>query len=66
MCRVRLRHLNKIGKCTFFVVPDDSLALLGIPDTELLNIQIITCEVMGDQQADGKFDAQAIQPIQQA
>ena len=38
LCRVRLRHEDKIARYRFFVVPGDGPALLGIPDIELLDI----------------------------
>ena len=47
--------------CRFFVVQVDGAVLLGRPDIKLLDILKITCEVMGDQQADRKFDSQTIQ-----
>ena len=36
--------------------------LLGLPDIKLLDILKIICGVMGDQQADRKFDSQTIHP----
>ena len=57
MCRVRLRH--KDAKCRFFVEPGDGPVFLGMPDTELLNIMKITCEVIGDPHGSSKFDSQA-------
>ena len=62
MCTVRLRHKNKFARCRFFVVPGDDPAFLRMPDIELLSILKITCEIMGDQPADRKFDLQTIEP----
>ena len=45
---VRLKHNDKIVRCTFFVVPGDGQALLGMPDIELLDILKIMCEVEED------------------
>ena len=42
-------------------MPGDDLALLGIPDNELLDMLKITCKVVGDQQTDRKFNFQTIQ-----
>ena len=39
-------------------MPVDNSALLGIPDIKLLDILKIKCEVVGDQQADRKFNSQ--------
>ena len=47
-------------KCRFFVVPGDSPTLLGMPDTELLNILKIMCEVMGDPHESRKSDLQTM------
>ena len=46
-----------IARCRFFVVPGDSPALLGMPDIELLAILKIMCDLVGDQQANRKFDS---------
>ena len=37
-CLVKKRHNDKCVKCRFFVMPGNDLALLGMPDIELLNI----------------------------
>ena len=43
-------------------MPGNGPVLLGMPDFKLLDKLMKTCEVMGDQQADSKFDSQTIQP----
>ena len=43
MCRVRLRHKDKTAQCRFFVVPADGTTLLGMSDTESLDIVKIVC-----------------------
>ena len=35
---VELRHKDKTAKCRFFVVPGHDLALLQMPDIEVLGI----------------------------
>ena len=61
MCRVTLRHKDKIATCRFFVVSGNGPALLRVYDTELLDMLKIMYEMMQDQQEDGKFDYQKIQ-----
>ena len=41
-------------------MPGGGPVLLGMPDIELLCIMKIMCEVVGDQQADRKFNSQTI------
>ena len=48
MCTVKLRHKDKCFKCTFFVVPGDGLALLGMSDIDLQSILRITCDIIGE------------------
>ena len=52
----------KLPQEKFFVVPGDDLTLLGMPDIRLVDILKIMCEVVGEQQADKKFDTQTILP----
>ena len=49
-------------KCRFFVVPGGGPVILGMPDTEVLGILKITCEVTDSQQAGKKFDSQFTKP----
>ena len=37
-CQVVIKHKNNKKSCQFFVVPGDGQALLGLPDTDVLNI----------------------------
>ena len=48
---VKLRHKDK-------VVPGNVPTLLGVPDTEVLGILRIICEVLDGQQAVRKFGSQ--------
>ena len=48
MCTVRLRRKDKDVKSRFFIVSGDGQELLVMPDTEVLNILKITCEVNGN------------------
>ena len=52
MCTVRLRHQDKIAG---FAVPGDGPVLLGMSDSKILGILEVTCEVVGDQQAERKI-----------
>ena len=56
VCTVWLSQNDIDAKCRFFVVPGDKLALLGMPDIELLNILKVTHEVMGNPKESRKFD----------
>ena len=38
MCTLEVKHKNYKKKCKFFVVPRNRQALLGMPDTDALNI----------------------------
>ena len=49
MYTVKLRYKDKFIKCRIFVVPGDGLALLGMPDAEVLDILRIMCEVADGQ-----------------
>ena len=60
MCTVRLRHKDKDTKCRIFVVSADSPALWGMLDINLLNILMITCEVLVDPHEVRKFNSQTI------
>ena len=57
-----LRHKYKVASCRLSVVPGTSLALLGMPDIELLVILEIMCLVFKSQQADRKFKLQTMKP----
>ena len=60
MCTVRLGHKDKPTRCRFFVVSEDTLALLGMPDIELLGILKIVCEAVGGQEEDRKCNSETI------
>ena len=62
VCTVRSRNKDKAVRCRLVVVPGDGQTWLGMPDIELLGILKMVYEVVGGQQADGKFDSQTIQP----
>ena len=56
MCIVVIEHKNNKKKCTFFVVPGNGQALLGIPDTDTLNIIKINIHSIGAEDArDGEW-----------
>ena len=38
MCMVQIKFKNITKRCTFFVVPGNRQALLGMPDTAVLNV----------------------------
>ena len=59
MCTVRLRY--KTAGCRSFVMPGDIPALLEMSGIELLDMLKVTCEEVGGQQADWKFNFQTIQ-----
>ena len=61
MCTVRLRHQDKNAKFRFFAVPEDGLALLGMPGIKVLNILKTTCEVIGDPHESRKLNSQKIE-----
>ena len=58
MCSVQLKHTDKVVRCRFFVVPDNSPMLLGMPDSKLLGELKIMCEVLDKQQVGIKLDSQ--------
>ena len=52
-CKVMIKHKNNRKKCQFFVVPGSGQALLGMPDTDALqiiniNIDSIDADNVGD------------------
>ena len=51
MCTVELEHKNNKKKCIFFVVPRNGQALLGMPDTDMLNIIKINIDSIGTEDA---------------
>ena len=57
---VRLRHRDKSIKCRFFVVAGDGLALLGMPNIDLLSILRIACDVRSKPHKSKKYDSQLI------
>ena len=63
MCGVILRTKDKVVRYRFFIFPGDDQALLWMPDIYLPGILKIMCEVVRDQQADGRFDTQTIETI---
>ena len=54
VCSVRIRHKGRLARWSFFVVPGDGPALLGILK--------ITLEVVSGQQVGRKFTSQLTQP----
>ena len=46
-CKVEIENNDKCKKCIFFVVSGNGEALLGMSDTELLNILNINCNTIG-------------------
>ena len=46
-CKVKIENNHKCKKCIFFVVPGNREVLLGMSDTELLNILNINCKTIG-------------------
>ena len=61
MYTVKLRHKDKSAKYRFFIVPEDGLAVLGMPDTELLSIQRVACKVISESHESRKFYLQAVE-----
>ena len=51
MCKVLVEHKNNKKECEFFVVPGNGQALLGMPDTDVLNIISINIHTIGDEDA---------------
>ena len=49
MCTVLVEHKNNKKKGKFFVVPGNGQALLGMPDTDALNIIKINVHSIGDE-----------------
>ena len=45
----------KVIRCRFFVVPHDGPALLGLPNTEILELLKIMCEVLDQHQVGRKY-----------
>ena len=62
VCSVKLRHKDKVARCRFFVVPGDGPVLLGMPETELLGIPKIACELVENQPVGMKYDSQIMEP----
>ena len=60
MYEVKLRHKDLCVKFRFFVVPHDDPAPLGMSDIELLSIQRITHDIIGEPHDSRKFDSQTI------
>ena len=58
MFTVIVEHKNNKEKCRFFVVPRNGQALLGMPDTDVLNIIKINIDSIGAEDAgDSKWCA---------
>ena len=57
----KIKTQDKCVRCRFFVVPADGLALLGMPDIELLSILRITFHIMGEPHEGRKFNVQTIE-----
>ena len=57
VCLIQIRHKDKGSRCRFFVLPGDSPELLEMHDIELLGLLKIMCEMVGDKQADSKFNS---------
>ena len=49
-CTVEVEHTNNRKKCRFFVGPSNGQALLGMPDTDVLNIIKINIHAIGTEQ----------------
>ena len=57
-CTIIVEHKNNKKKCRFFVVPRNRQALLGMPDTDVLNIIEIDIDSIGTEDArDSKWCA---------
>ena len=50
--KVKIELNNKIKVFTFFVVPGNRQALLGMPDIEIQNILNMTCNAIGTNKTD--------------
>ena len=61
ICKVTVEYNNKCKMCSFFLGPGNRQTLLGMPDTELLNILTISCNTIGTEK-EGK-DANCITNI---
>ena len=59
-CTVEVEHKNNQKKCRFFVVPKNRQALLGMPDTDMLNIIKINIHAIG---AELKLNSKPYQAI---
>ena len=51
MCKVLVEHKNNKKECEFFVVPGNGQALLGMPDTDVLNTISINIHAIGAEDA---------------
>ena len=51
MCTELIKHRNHKKRCTFFVVLGNGQALLGMPDTDALNIIYINIHSIGAEDA---------------
>ena len=49
---VKVENNNRVKLCTLFVVPGNGQALLGMPDTETLDILPINCNIKGTKEVD--------------
>ena len=62
-CYLTLMHKEKENDCKFFIVQDSSLAVLGMPDIDNLDVLPINCETIGrkvasDENIDSKRNCQ--------
>ena len=58
ICSVWLKHKDNVVRCRFFVVPGNGPALLGMLDTELLELLKIMSKVLNQQQVGRKVNSQ--------
>ena len=49
---MKIENNNKFKICSFFVVPGNGKALLGMPDIETLGTLTITCNTMDTKEGD--------------
>ena len=63
ICRVKIEHNNKHKMYNFFVVPGNGQALLGMPDTEILNVLTICCKTIHTMEADKGAHCRINRPV---
>ena len=52
-CKVKVEDKNRVKICSFFVVPGNGQALLGMPDIKTLDILTVNCNTIETKEADG-------------